>query len=56
MAGRVQPSPNKTLEEKEKCITAFQFMVEFRAPKVHGAKGWEVDMCSIPLQQTNFMA
>jgi hypothetical protein len=31
-------------------------MVEFLAPKVHGAKGWEVDMCFIPLQQTNFMA
>jgi hypothetical protein len=31
-------------------------MVEFLAPKVHGAKGWEADMCSISLQQTNFMA
>jgi hypothetical protein len=31
-------------------------MVEFLAPKVCGAKGWETDMCSIPLQQTNFMA
>jgi hypothetical protein len=31
-------------------------MVEFLAPKVHGAKGWEVDMCFIPLQQTIFMA
>ena len=56
MAGRVQPSPNETPEEKEKCISAFWFMVEFLAPKVHGAKGWEADMCSIPLQQTNFMA
>jgi hypothetical protein len=32
----------------------FWFMVEFLAPKVCGAKGWEVDMCFIPLQQTNF--
>jgi hypothetical protein len=56
MAGRVQPSPNETPEEKEKRISAFWFMVEFLAPKVRGAKGWEVDMCSIPLQQTNFMA
>jgi hypothetical protein len=56
MAGRVQPSPNETPEEKEKHISAFRFMVEFLAPKVCGAKGWEVDMCSIPLQQTNFMA
>jgi hypothetical protein len=31
-------------------------MVEFLAPKVHGAKGWEADMCSISLQQTNFTA
>jgi hypothetical protein len=31
-------------------------MVEFLAPKVCGAKGWEADMCSIPLQPTNFMA
>jgi hypothetical protein len=31
-------------------------MVEFLAPKVRGAKGWEADMCSIPLQQTNFTA
>jgi hypothetical protein len=56
MAGRVQPSPDETPKEKEKCISAFRFMVEFLAPKVHGAKGWEVDMCSIPLQQTNFTA
>ena len=56
MASRVQPSPNETPEEKEKRISAFWFMVEFLAPKVHGAKGWEVDMCSIPLQQTNFTA
>ncbi len=56
MAGRVQPSPNETPKEKEKRISAFWFMVEFLAPKVHGAKGWEADMCSIPLQQTNFMA
>jgi hypothetical protein len=56
MAGRVQPSPNEAPKEKEKRISAFQFMVEFLAPKVHGAKGWEVDMCSIPLQQTNFTA
>jgi hypothetical protein len=56
MAGRVQPSPNETPKEKEKRISAFWFMVEFLAPKVRGAKGWEVDMCSIPLQQTNFMA
>jgi hypothetical protein len=41
IAGRVQPSPNKTLEEKEKCISAFWFMVEFLAPKVCSAKGWE---------------
>jgi hypothetical protein len=34
----------------------FWFMVEFLAPKVCGAKGWEVDMCFIPLQQTNFTA
>jgi hypothetical protein len=47
MAGRVQPSPNETAEEKEKCISAFRFMVEFLATK---------DMCSIPLQQTNFTA
>jgi hypothetical protein len=26
MAGRVQPSPNETPKEKEKCISAFQFM------------------------------
>jgi hypothetical protein len=56
MTGRVQPSPDETPKEKEKCIRAFWFMVEFLAPKVRGAKGWEADMCSIPLQQTNFMA
>jgi hypothetical protein len=56
LAGRVQPSPNETPEEKEKRISAFWFMVEFLAPKVHGAKGWEADMCFIPLQQTIFMA
>jgi hypothetical protein len=56
MAGRVQPSPDETPEENKKRISAFQFMVEFLAPKVCGAKGWEVDMCSIPLQQTNFTA
>jgi hypothetical protein len=54
LAGRVQPSPNKTPKEKEKHISAFWFMVEFLAPKVHHAKGWEMDMCSITLQQTNF--
>ena len=56
IAGRVQPSPDETPEEKEKHSSAFQFMVEFLTPKVHGAKGWEADMCSIPLQQTNFSA
>jgi hypothetical protein len=50
LAGRVQPSPDETPKEKEKCISAFQFMVEFLAPKVWGAKGWEADVCSIPLQ------
>jgi hypothetical protein len=44
MAGRVQPSPNETPEEKGKRISAFRFMVEFLAPKVCGAKGWEADM------------
>jgi hypothetical protein len=39
MAGRVQPSPDETPEEKEKHISAFWFMVEFLAPKVCGAKG-----------------
>jgi hypothetical protein len=39
MAGRVHPSPNKTPNEKEKCISAFWFMAEFLAPKVCGAKG-----------------
>jgi hypothetical protein len=48
MAGRVQPSPNKTPNKKEKHISAFWFMAEFLAPKVCGAKGWEADMCSIP--------
>jgi hypothetical protein len=56
MAGRVQPSPDETPEEKEKRISAFWFMVEFLAPKVWGTKGWEADMCSILLQQTNFTA
>jgi hypothetical protein len=56
MAGRVHPSPDETPKEKEKCTSAFWFIVEFLAPKVHGTKGWEMDMCSIPLQQTNFMA
>jgi hypothetical protein len=56
MAGRVQPSPDETPKEKEKRISAFWFMVEFLPPKVRGAKGWEADMCSIPLQQTNFTA
>jgi hypothetical protein len=56
MAGRVQPSPHETPEEKEKHISAFCFMVEFLAPKVCNAKGWEADMCSIPLQKTNVMA
>jgi hypothetical protein len=56
MAGRVQPSPNETPDKKEKHISAFRFMVEFLSPKVRGAKGWEADMCSIPLQQTNFTA
>ena len=55
MAGRVQPSPNETPKEKEKRISAFRFMVEFLPPKVRGAKGWEADMCSIPLQQTNLL-
>jgi hypothetical protein len=45
MAGRVQPSPHETPKEKEKCINAFWFMVEFLAPKVCGTKGWEADMC-----------
>jgi hypothetical protein len=54
MAGRVQPSPNETPKEKEKRISAFWFMVEFLAPKVCGAKGWEAELCSIPLQQTNY--
>jgi hypothetical protein len=49
MAGRVQPSPHETPEEKEKRISIFWFMVEFLAPKVHSAKVWEADMCSIPL-------
>ena len=31
-------------------------MVEFLPPKVRSAKGWEADMCSIPLQQPNFVA
>jgi hypothetical protein len=52
MAGRVQPSPDKTLDLKEKRISGFPLMVEFLAPKVWSAKGWEVDMYSIPLQQT----
>jgi hypothetical protein len=56
MAGRVQPSPDETPKEKEKHISAFWFMVECLAPKVPGAKGWEADMCSVPLQQTNFTA
>jgi hypothetical protein len=56
MAGRVQASPDKTLEDTEKHINAFWFMVEFLPPKVHGTKGWEADMCFIPLQQSNFMA
>jgi hypothetical protein len=56
MAGRVQPSPNETPKEKEKHISAFWFMVEVLAPKVCGTKGWETDMCSIPLWQTNFTA
>jgi hypothetical protein len=42
MARRVQPSPDETPEEKEKCISAFWFMVEFLAPNVCGAKGWEM--------------
>jgi hypothetical protein len=41
-------------KEKEKYISAL--MVEFLAPKVQGAKGWEADMCMLPLQQTNFTA
>jgi hypothetical protein len=53
MAGWVQPSPDEMPKEKEKCISAFWFMVEFLAPKVQGTEGWEADMCSIPLQQTN---
>jgi hypothetical protein len=28
----------------------------FLAPTVQGTKGWEADMCMLPLQQTNFMA
>jgi hypothetical protein len=56
MVGRVQPSPGKTPKEKEKHISVFWLMVEFLGPKVGSAKGWEGDMCSIPLQQTNFMA
>jgi hypothetical protein len=54
MAGRVEPSPGEMPKEKEKYISAL--MVEFLAPKVQGAKGWEADMCMLPLQQTNFMA
>jgi hypothetical protein len=56
MAGRVQPSPNERPEEKEKHISAFWFMVEFMAPKGLWHKRMGGDMCSIPLQQTNFMA
>lgn len=56
MAGRTRPAPNETPQEKEKRIHAFRFMVEFLAPKVRGAKGWEADMCTLPLQQTNFTA
>jgi hypothetical protein len=56
MVGRVQPSPNEIPKEKEKCISVFWFMVEFLAPKVCSTKGWEAGMCSIPLQQTYFMA
>jgi hypothetical protein len=48
MAGRVQPSPDETPKEKEKHINEFWFMVDFLAPKVQGAKGWEAYMCSIP--------
>jgi hypothetical protein len=56
MAGRVQPSPDETPKDTEKRISVFQFMVEFLAPKVCSAKGWETDRCSIPLPQTNFTA
>jgi hypothetical protein len=56
MTGRVQPSPNKTPKEKEKCISVFWFMVDFLPPKVYSTKGWEADMCSIPLDQANFTA
>jgi hypothetical protein len=56
MAGRVQPSPDETTKEKEKCISVFWFMVEFLAPKVCSTKGWEADTYCIPIQQTNFMA
>jgi hypothetical protein len=56
MAGRVQPSPNETPKEKKKRISAFRCMVEFLALKARGSKGWEADMCSIPLQHTNFTA
>ncbi len=48
------PLLHDSTQEKEKCISAFQLMVEFLAPKVWGAKGWEADMCSIPLQQTSW--
>jgi len=56
MAGRTEPAPDETPEEKEKRIGAFRFLVEFLAPKVRGAKGWEADMCTLPIQQTNFTA
>jgi hypothetical protein len=56
MAGRVQPSPHERPKEKERRISVFWLMVEFLAPKVCSAKGWEADMCTIPLQQTNFTA
>jgi hypothetical protein len=56
MAGRVQTSPDETPEEKDKCISAFRFMVEFLTLKVHSIKGWEAEMCSIPLQLANSTA
>jgi len=56
LAGRTEPANDEMPEEKEKRISAFHFLVEFLAPKVRGAKGWEADMCTLPVQQTNFTA
>jgi hypothetical protein len=43
-------------KKRRSALVHFGSVVEFLAPKVCGAKGWEADMCYIPLQQTNFMA